>query len=631
MQVRQAAWLLRANPPPLALGIAAGALFVVVETLLVHLLARIASPDALVVIFVLGVLVVSWIWGLWLAVAVTVASAATYNILYVPAVRHLDITQARDWVELAVFLVVSVLAGSMARQARARAVGLAERRQEADLHADLAHLMLGAEDLRSVLPEASRRLAATLHLPYAAIELGSVPGDAPRLALPLRYGPHTGNLVLPADLPEPIQRRLRERVMPGLARLLAVAIDREEIGTSLRVSQDELRALATEQASLRRVAVLVAHGEPPADVVAAVTAETASLLEADATMLMREENPGTVTVVAEHGKPGVEPSLGRRIGVAGGVTELVLHSSRPARVDTYDGRRGALADLARASGYRSSVAAPITVSGHVWGALVVLWSRPEPPPPGAEQRLAQFTELLATAVANTESRRQLNASRARIVVAADEARRSIERDLHDGVQQRLVALGLQLRAAEASVPADDGELRAQLSRTSEGLANVFDDLQEISRGLHPSILSQGGLMAALKTLARRSPVPVTVSPGPKRRMPDCVEVAAYYVVSEALTNAAKHAEASAVDVEVDITVDDASGHENLAIAVRDDGVGGADPALGSGLVGLTDRVEALGGHLRFSSPAGRGTSLSVTLPIDIDCQRLHAASQMSAE
>ncbi|MFD0575946.1 GAF domain-containing sensor histidine kinase [Dactylosporangium darangshiense] len=300
-------------------------------------------------------------------------------------------------------------------------------------------------------------------------------------------------------------------------------------------------------------------------------------------------------------------------------------------MDTYDGRRGALADLARASGYRSSVAAPITVSGHVWGALVVLWSRPEPPPPGAEQRLAQFTELLATAVANTESRRQLNASRARIVVAADEARRSIERDLHDGVQQRLVALGLQLRAAEASVPADDGELRAQLSRTSEGLANVFDDLQEISRGLHPSILSQGGLMAALKTLARRSPVPVTVSPGPKRRMPDCVEVAAYYVVSEALTNAAKHAEASAVDVEVDITVDDASGHENLAIAVRDDGVGGADPALGSGLVGLTDRVEALGGHLRFSSPAGRGTSLSVTLPIDIDCQRLHAASQMSAE
>ncbi|GAA2373051.1 sensor histidine kinase [Dactylosporangium salmoneum] len=625
------AWLVRAKPPPLALGIAAGALFVVVETLLVYVFARVASPDALVVIFILGVLVVSWIWGLWLAMAVTVASAATYNILYVPSVRNLDITNAEEWVELAVFLVVSLLAGSMARLARARAAGLAERREEADLHAELAHLMLGAEDLGAVLPEASRCLARAMRLPYAAIERDGVPGDEPRLALPLRYGARTSNLILPPDLPEPIQRRLREGVVPGLERLLVTAIDREEIGISLRASQDELRALATEQASLRRVAVLVARGEPPAGVVAAVTAETASLLDADATMLMREENPGTATVVAEHSTAGVEPSLGQRLAVEGGVTELVLRSSRPARVDSYDGRRGALADVARARGYHSSVAAPITVSGHVWGALVALWSRREPPPSGAEQRLAQFTELLATAVANTESRRQLNASRARIVVAADEARRGIERNLHDGVQQRLVALGLELRAAEASLPAESGELRAQLSRTSEGLANVLGDLREISRGLHPSILSQGGLMAALKTLARRSPVPVTVSPGPNRRMPDCVEVAAYYVVSEALTNAAKHAEASAVDVDVDIAVDDTTGREILVVAVRDDGVGGADPDLGSGLVGLTDRVEALGGQLRFSSPAGHGTSVSATLPIDIDSQRLHAASQTPAE
>jgi signal transduction histidine kinase len=623
--------LVRAKPPPLALGIVAGALFVVVETLLVYALGRIASRDALAVIFLLGVLVVSWIWGLWLAVAVTVTSAATYNVLYVPPVRNLDVSETRDWVEFAVFLFVSVLAGSMARLARARAIELAERRQEADLLADGARLMLGADDLRSVLPEASRRLARALQLPFAAIELHSVPSDEPRLAFPLRCGARTCTLRVPADLPEPILRRLRERVTPGLEKLLVAATDREAIGNSLRASRDELRGLATEQASLRQVAVLVARGMPPADVVTAVAAETASLLDADATMLMREENPGTITVIAEHSQPGNEPLLGRRLTVAGGVTELVLRSSDPARVDSYDNRRGALADLARTKGFHSSVAAPITVDGRVWGALAALWAQHEPPPPDAEERLAQFTELVATAVANTESRRELTASRARIVVAADEARRSIERNLHDGVQQRLVSLGLELRAAEASVPADLGELKARLSRTSEGLATALDDLQKISRGLHPAILSQGGLMSALKTLARRSPVPVTVSPGPKRRLPDCVEAAAYYVVSEALTNAAKHAHASSTDVDVNITVDHATGREVLVVSVRDDGAGGADPALGSGLVGLTDRVEALGGHLRISSPAGRGTSLFATLPTDIDSQRLHAAPPVSDE
>ncbi|GAB3831549.1 hypothetical protein GCM10027610_021880 [Dactylosporangium cerinum] len=309
----------------------------------------------------------------------------------------------------------------------------------------------------------------------------------------------------------------------------------------------------------------------------------------------------------------------------------MLRSSRPARVDSYDDRRGGLADLARNERFRSSVAAPIKVDGRVWGALVVLWARPAPPPSDAEERLAQFTELVATAVANTQSRAELTASRARIVVAADEARRSIERNLHDGVQQRLVSLGLELREAEALLPGDLDEVKERLGRTTEGLATVFEDLQEISRGLHPVLLSQSGLGSAIKALARRSPVPVAVSPGPKRRLPDCVEVAAYYVVSEALTNVAKHAHASSAEVDVDITADRATGREVLVVSVRDDGVGGADEARGTGLLGLIDRVQALGGHLQIASLAGHGTSLSITLPTDIDCGRLHAAPQATGE
>jgi signal transduction histidine kinase len=611
MLARLAAQLVRPTPPPIALGIAVGALLVVVEMLLVYPLGRIASRDALVVIFLLGVLAISTIWGLRLAVAMAVVSAAAYNIFYVPPVRHLDVKETREWVELAAFLVSAVLASLIAQLARARAVESVKRRRQSDVFAGLARLMLSADDLRSWLPEASRRLARALQLPFAAIELDSVPGDERRVAFPLRYGSRTGTLTVPAGLSESILRRLREQVLPRLELLLRTATEREATGNSLR-------ELATEQASLRRVAELVAHGVPPTDVVAAVAAETARLFDADASRLFRFETASTVTVVAEHSKPGLGPLLDGWPFVEGGVPELVLRTSRPVRVDSYDDSRGAFADLARAKGIRSSVAAPIMVEGRVGGALVVLWTRREPPPPAAEERLAQFAELVATAVANTESRAELNASRARIVLAADEARRRIERDLHDGVQQRLVSLGLELRAAEALGPGEFDELKARLCRTTEGLANACKDLQEISRGLHPAILSQGGLIPALKTLARRSPVPVTINPGPKRQLPSAVEVAAYYLVSEALTNAAKHAHASAVDVDVDITADGTSQREILTLSIRDNGVGGADPALGSGLVGLTDRVEALGGHLQISSPAHVGTSLFATLPTDID-------------
>jgi signal transduction histidine kinase len=208
------------------------------------------------------------------------------------------------------------------------------------------------------------------------------------------------------------------------------------------------------------------------------------------------------------------------------------------------------------------------------------------------------------------SRAELAASRARIVTAGDQTRRRIERDLHDGVQQRLVSLALDQRQAEAMVPAELRELQTQLSRVADGLAGVMEELQEISRGIHPAILAQGGLAAALKTLARRSAVPVRLEVRAETRLPEPVEVASYYIVSEALTNAAKHAQAC----QVDVLVEARSGV--LGLSIRDDGCGGADPSRGSGLIGLTDRVDALGGTIEVASPSGAGTTLLITLPIE---------------
>jgi signal transduction histidine kinase len=207
------------------------------------------------------------------------------------------------------------------------------------------------------------------------------------------------------------------------------------------------------------------------------------------------------------------------------------------------------------------------------------------------------------------SRAELAASRARIVTAGDETRRRIERDLHDGVQQRLVSLQLQLHALEGAM-APGAELKVELSNTATGLAGALEDLVEISRGIHPAVLAEGGLAPALRTLARRSAVPVELEVRAEMRLPPAVEVAAYYVASEALTNTAKHAHASAVHVAADA-------HDGvLELSIHDDGRGGADPTRGSGLIGLTDRVEALGGTIEVTSPAGEGTTLLATLSIE---------------
>ena len=262
-------------------------------------------------------------------------------------------------------------------------------------------------------------------------------------------------------------------------------------------------------------------------------------------------------------------------------------------------------------GIVSTIASPIVAEGRLWGAMSVA-STDEVLPFGMEGRLEKFTELLATAIANAESRSELAASRRRIVAASDQARRRIERDLHDGTQQRLVSLGLAARTAEADVPADRGDLRAELSHIAAGLADAVAELQELSRGIHPAILSEGGLGPAVRTLARRSAVPVDLDVTTNARFPEPIEVAAYYVASEALANAMKHAQASRV--EMSLTTRNGS----LLLSIRDNGVGGANPARGSGLVGLANRVEALGGSIRLHSAAGAGTQITVDLPLEYE-------------
>jgi signal transduction histidine kinase len=290
---------------------------------------------------------------------------------------------------------------------------------------------------------------------------------------------------------------------------------------------------------------------------------------------------------------------------------VILETGRPGRVDSYS----ELPELAAAAldlGWRSSVGAPVIVEGDLWGIVVVASTTERPLPHDTEGRLAKFTELMATAIANAESRTALEASRARIVATADATRRRIERDLHDGAQQQLLSLALEVRAAQAGAPPELREHRAELAHVAEGLTVVLDGLREIALGIHPAILAEGGLGPALKTLAHRSPIPVGLDVRVDGRLPEPVEVAAYYVVSEALTNAAKHARAATARVEVEVR------DRLLRVAVGDDGLGGADPALGSGLLGLKDRAEAIGGTISLESAPGAGTSLFVELPLDDD-------------
>jgi PAS domain S-box-containing protein len=395
---------------------------------------------------------------------------------------------------------------------------------------------------------------------------------------------------------------LEERSMYGVARDV----------TERRQAESELRRLAGDQAALRRVATLVARGVSPAEVFSAVAEEGERLLDAEATTIGRLEPDETMVVVASSGTASDELPVGSHLKLEPEMAlSKVVRTGRSARVDDYSRASEYVNRRTQRLGIRCAVAVPIMVGGALWGAIAAGANR-EPFPADAEQRMADFTELLATAIANADNRAELAASRRRIVTASDEARRRIERDLHDGTQQQLVSLALAVRAAEANIPPEKRDLRAGLSRVATGLGAAVEDLQEISRGIHPGILSAGGVGPALRTLARRSAIPVELHVPMDARLPEPIEVAVYFVASEALANATKHAQASSIEVSLALR------DGGLRLSIRDDGVGGADSGRGSGLVGLQDRVEALGGKIRIESPRGSGTSLVVTLPLDVE-------------
>jgi signal transduction histidine kinase len=382
--------------------------------------------------------------------------------------------------------------------------------------------------------------------------------------------------------------------------------------TERRRADAELARLAGEQLALRRVATLVAQGVPPGEVFSAVAEEVERLLDAEATAIARLEPDGTMAIVAsggaarDHLPPGTRLALDSDTAMA-----KVLRTGRPARVEDLGAATASSSERAERLRIRCSVAIPIIVEGALWGTIGA-GTNCDQFPDDAERRMLEFTELAGTAIANADSRHELAASRRRIVAASDEARRQIERDLHDGTQQRLVSLGLAVRAAEINIPPDRDDLRVELARVARGLADAVEDLQELSRGIHPAILSNGGLGPALKTLARRSAIPVALDVTTDGRLPEAIEVAAYFVASEALANAIKHAHASRVDLT--FTQND----EGVLLSIRDDGVGGADSGRGSGLVGLHDRVEALGGTITIESPPGAGTLLVVALPLELE-------------
>jgi signal transduction histidine kinase len=426
------------------------------------------------------------------------------------------------------------------------------------------------------------------------------------VGVPIHIGGHLWGQISVASLrPEPLSEDT-EGWLTGFTELVATAIASAQ-------AQEQLRDYAEEQSALRRVATLVARSAAPEEVFDSVAAEIGRLLDVDFTILSRYEPDGGAEIVGAWSKPNlVHPSaVGTHVPSSGHNIHALVHTTgRPVRIDDYAEASGPAAKIAGELGIFSAVGAPISVDGGLWGIAAVSRARPEPLPADTEVRLAEFTELVATALANAQARAELTASRARIVATADDTRRRIERDLHDGAQQRLVSLALQLRVAQAEAPADMPELVERLDGVANGLAGVLQDLLEIARGIHPEILANGGLRPALKTLARRSALPVALEVTVEGRLAEQVELAAYYAVAEALTNAAKHARATVVDVRVMANAD------RLDVWIRDDGLGGADIGRGSGLEGLMDRVRTLGGDMSLHSPSGRGTTIEISLPLN---------------
>jgi signal transduction histidine kinase len=681
LRARALRLLLRPTAPPLALGLVVAPLLLAAETGLVYLLMRVTGGSIFGVVFLLGILVVSTVWGLRLGAVTTVASATIYVFFHrLQTGGSMLAAAVSDSVAVGVFLLVALSAATLAGLARLRAREADRRRREVEVSHDelgvlaehqaalrrVATLVARGANPSEVFAAVSDELARWLHavnagllryepdgsgfvvdvryepgvtnmpvagerIPLAGDDVGALVLRTGRVA---RIDSHDGVTGPEADrirnagigsivgAPIVIDGHLwgaaiigtmkREQLSPDVEARLCDFTDLVATAIANAQARADLKVLAEQQAALRRVATLVARGCAPTEVFCAVAEELAQCLGVHNAGLCRLEPEGVATLVAARDEVGLTNNLiGQRFSLEGeNIVATVLRTGLAARMDNHDDAAGLTAARIRELGMRSAVGAPIIVAGRLWGAATVSTSRHEPLPADTETRVCDFADLVATAIANAQAHAELTASRARIVAAADHARRRIERDLHDGAQQRLVSLGLDLRGVEADVPADLVPLRERISELVATVAGVSTELQELSRGIHPAILSKGGLGPAIKLLARRSAIPVELRLESQRRLPDPVEVAAYYVVAEALTNAAKHAQASVLEVRIDI--DD----QNLHLSIRDDGIGGADATRGSGITGLCDRVEALGGSLSISSQPGIGTELHATIPFE---------------
>ncbi|HEX4751790.1 MAG TPA: CHASE3 domain-containing protein [Solirubrobacterales bacterium] len=381
------------------------------------------------------------------------------------------------------------------------------------------------------------------------------------------------------------------------------------MGSALEEGRNDLDRLLREQEALRSVATLVAEGAEPARVFATVTREVGLLSGADLARMERYESESEVTAIAawSRDQPS-ELAVDRRFQLGGpSIAAMVLESKAPVRIDSFEGAAGAIAEEAHALGIRSSVGCPILVEGRLWGVIAASSRELGAFPAQTESQIGEFTELVATAIANADSHDELVASRARIVAAADDARRKIRRDLHDGGQQRLVHALITLKLARRALDAGDSNVEELVDEALEHTEGAIFALRELSHGILPSVLARGGLRAGVESLVARMSLPVGVEVSDERYTAG-VEATAYFVISEALTNVVKHSGAERAEVRA------GAAEGALRVEIRDDGKGGAVPRRGTGLVGLRDRVVALAGDLRIESSPG-GTRIVMTLPL----------------
>ena len=635
---------------------------------IVAVTVALAEPDVLVaavgVICLAGVLAIARVWGVAYAAPAAIASMLAFDWFQFPPTHAREFPGAADLATLLAYIAVAVLIGALAARAGRRAdVTEVARSELADEQAALRRVatlvaqgvppedvfaavaaeageLLGVDGARVIQYSGDDEIMQLAgwsapgydhpSLGRAKLEPTSLAGEVHRTGRAARIDDYAA---IDRMLPQPVNRAgakagigapivvdghlwgamaawlMHAEALPPTAEA-RLADFTELIATAISntASRAELRRLADEQAALRGVATLVARGVEPAEVFAAVAREVGLLLGVDATHMARYELDETATGVAAWSPDGAHMPVGTRVDLDGdSVAALVFRTGRPARMQDYGRASGAGAALGRDLGVSAAVGAPIVVDRRLWGVMIASTKGDRELPADTESRIAAFTELVATAISNTEARSELAASRARVVAAADEERRRVVRDLHDGAQQRLVHTIVTLKLAHRTIEGVVGPAAELVTEALEQAERANVELRELAHGILPTVLTHGGLRAGVDELASRMPMPVEngVSVG---RLPAPVEATAYFVVAEALTNVVKHARAERASVVAQIE------HGTLSIEVRDDGVGGAQPE-GSGILGLCDRLAVLGGRLRVDSPADRGTLVEVAIPL----------------